>query len=62
MGLTGTGAADQYGIALLGQEGTAGEIAHQRLVDGRAVELEVIEVFGLFRWLFRVVGFLTGTK
>ena len=33
MGLAGTGAADQNGIALLGKEGTAGKIAHKCLVD-----------------------------
>ena len=36
MGLAGTGSADQHGVALLGKEGAAGEIAHERLVDRRA--------------------------
>jgi len=46
MGLAGAGTADQHGIALLGDEATAGEIIDQRLVDRRALELEVLEVLG----------------
>ena len=46
MGLAGAGPADQHGIALLCDEAAAGEIVHERLVDRRAVELEVIEVLG----------------
>src|SRR5688500_956340 len=46
MGLTGAGTADQNGIALLGDEAAAGEIIDQRLVDGRSLELEVVEVLG----------------
>src|SRR5258705_13205058 len=46
MGLSGAGTADQHGIALLGDEAAAGEIIDQRLVDGRALELEVIEILG----------------
>ena len=46
MGLAGAGAADQHGVALLGDEATAGEIVHERLVDRRALELEVVEVLG----------------
>src|SRR5205807_4320030 len=46
MGLAGAGPANQDGIALLGEEATAGEIAHQGLVDRGAVELEVVEVLG----------------
>jgi hypothetical protein len=38
MGLTGAGAADQHGIALLGDEATASEIIDQRLIDGCALE------------------------
>jgi hypothetical protein len=38
--------ADQHGIALLGKESAAGEVAHERLIDRRALELEVIEVLG----------------
>jgi hypothetical protein len=46
MGLAGAGTADQHGIALLGDEATAGEIIDQRLVDGGALELEVLQVLG----------------
>ena len=44
VGLASAGTADQHGVALLGEEGAAGKIAHQRLVDRRALELEVVEV------------------
>ena len=44
MGLGGTGAADLNGVAPLGKEGAAGEIAHKRLVDRRARELEVVAI------------------
>src|SRR5882672_1919740 len=46
MGLAGTGAADQHGVALLGDEAAAGEVIDQRLVDGCPLELEVVEVLG----------------
>ena len=46
MGLAGAGPADQHGIALLGDEATAGEIIDERLVDWRTLEVEVIEVLG----------------
>jgi hypothetical protein len=46
MGLAGTGAADQNGIALLGDEAAAGEIIDQGLVDRCALELEVLKVLG----------------
>ena len=46
MGLAGAGTADQNGIALLGDEATAGEIIDQRLVDWGALELEVLKVLG----------------
>ena len=46
MGLAGAGAADQHDVALLGEEAAAGEVAHQRLVDRRAVEVEVVDVLG----------------
>jgi hypothetical protein len=46
MGFAGAGSANQHGIALLGEESAAGEIAHQRLVDRRAVELEVFKILG----------------
>jgi len=46
MGLAGAGSTDQHSITLLGDESTAGEIAHQCFVDRRTVELEVVEVLG----------------
>jgi hypothetical protein len=46
MGLAGAGAADQHGVALLGDEAAAGEVMHQRLFDRRARELEAVEVLG----------------
>src|SRR5436190_19834014 len=46
MGLTSTGPADQHGVALLGDEAAAGEVVDERLVDRRALELEVVEVLG----------------
>ena len=39
MGLAGTGPADQHGVALLGDEATAGEVVHERLIDRRTLEL-----------------------
>ena len=44
--LAGSGSADEHGVALLGDEAAAGEIANERLVDRRALEHEVVEVFG----------------
>ena len=46
MGLAGAGAADQDGVALLGDEVTAGKVIDECLVDRRALELEVVEVLG----------------
>ena len=46
MGLSGAGPADQHGVALLGDKSAAGEVTHECLVDGRALELEVVEVLG----------------
>jgi hypothetical protein len=46
MGLAGTGAADQHGVALLGDEAAAGEVIDQRLVDGCSLELEVLKILG----------------
>src|SRR4029077_7310615 len=46
MGLAGPGTADQHDVALLGDEAAAGEIVDERLVDRRAVELEVGDVLG----------------
>ena len=46
VGFASAGAADQHGVALLGDEAAAGEIIDQGLVDGCAFELEVVEVLG----------------
>ena len=46
VGLSGAGAADHDRVALLLDEASGGEIAHQRLADRRAVEIEVLEVLG----------------
>jgi hypothetical protein len=41
--LAGAGSTDQHGVALLGKESAACEIAHQSLIDRRALKLEVGE-------------------
>src|SRR5215510_1360797 len=46
MGFAGAGASDQHHVALLDDEAAAGEVIDQRLVDRRAVELEVSNVLG----------------
>ena len=46
VGLAGAGTADQNGVTLLGDEAAAGEIIDQRLVDGCALELEVLKILG----------------
>ena len=46
MGLAGAGPADQHGVALLCNEAAASEVVHERLVDRRSLELEVLEVLG----------------
>src|SRR5436189_4464183 len=46
MRLAGAGPADQHGIALLGDEAAASEVIHERLVDRRTLELEVVEILG----------------
>ena len=46
MGLAGAGSADQHGVALLGEEGAAGEVANESLVDRRVLEGEVVDVLG----------------
>src|ERR1700676_4373041 len=46
MGFAGAGPADQPGVAFLGDGSAAGEIVDERLVDRRALELEVGEVLG----------------
>ncbi len=46
MRLAGSGAADEDGVALVGDEGAVGEVADQRLVDRRVGEVEVLDVLG----------------
>jgi hypothetical protein len=46
MRLAGACPADQNDIALIGDEGAAGEVADQALVDRRAGKIEVIDVLG----------------
>jgi hypothetical protein len=46
MRLAGAGPADQHGVALLGDEAATRKVVYERLVDGRAVEPEVVEIFG----------------
>ena len=46
MRLARAGSANQDDIALLRDEGSAGEIADEILVDWRVVEGEVVDVFG----------------
>src|SRR5271166_1925137 len=44
--LAGSCSTYKHGVALLGDEAAAGEIANERLVDRSALEHEVVEVFG----------------
>jgi hypothetical protein len=46
MGFASAGPADQHGIALLGDEAAAGQVADERLVDRRAFEPEVVDILG----------------
>ncbi len=46
MGLSGTGAADEDDVALVGEEVAAGEVADQGLVDRGVIENEVVDVLG----------------
>src|ERR1700716_2157624 len=46
MRFAGAGTADQDGVTMLGDEAAAGEIIDQRLVGGRALELEVLKILG----------------
>src|SRR5262249_34416121 len=46
MALAGAGSADQHGVARLGEKATARQIAHQRLIDRRAGEVEIVDVLG----------------
>lgn len=41
-----SGAPDQHHVALLLEEGAAGQIAYQRLVDRRLVEVELVDLLG----------------
>ena len=46
MRLAGAGSADEHGVALLGDEAAAGEVANEGLIDRRVLEGEVVEVLG----------------
>jgi hypothetical protein len=46
MALAGAGSADEDGVALLGKEVAGCQLANERLVDGRAVEAEVVDILG----------------
>jgi hypothetical protein len=46
MALASSGPSDQHDIALLGDEAATSEIIDERLVDRRAIELEVFDVLG----------------
>ena len=46
VGLAGSRAADEHEVALVVQEPPAREVAHQRLVDRRSVEDELLDVLG----------------
>jgi hypothetical protein len=46
VGLAGARAADQHDVALMRQELAASQVAHQGLVDRRAIEGEVVDVLG----------------
>ena len=44
MRLAGASAADEDDVSLLLEKAAAGKIAHQRLIDRRALEFKVVEV------------------
>ena len=46
MRLAGAGSADQHGVALLGDNAAARQIADLRLVDRRAGKIEIVDVLG----------------
>jgi hypothetical protein len=46
MRFAGAGSSDKDHVALLGDKITAGEIAHQALIERRAVEEEVVGILG----------------
>ena len=50
MRLSSSGPTDEDNVALLGDEATVGEIAHQALIDRCPFELEAIDVLG--KWQF----------
>src|SRR5690606_20387220 len=46
MGLSGPGAADQDQVALVFEEAATAQFAHQRLVDRRSIEVELVDLLG----------------
>jgi hypothetical protein len=46
MALAGSGAADQHGVALLGDESAGRQIADERLIHRRAGEVALVDVLG----------------
>jgi hypothetical protein len=46
MRFAGSSAADEDGVALVGEEGSAGQFADQSLVYRCAIEVEVLDVLG----------------
>jgi len=46
MRFTGTGSADQHGVALFGEKAAGRQVADQGLVDRRAGEVELVDVLG----------------
>jgi hypothetical protein len=46
MRFSGSGAADQHDIALMLEEFSTSEIAHQRLIDRGVVEVELVDLLG----------------
>lgn len=46
MRLAGSDAADEHGVALVGDEDAVGKAPDQHLIDRRAVEVELIDVLG----------------
>jgi hypothetical protein len=46
VGLASSGAADQDGIALIGNKAAGSQVPHEALVDRRAGEVELVDVLG----------------
>src|SRR5690606_27026361 len=46
MALAGSRATDENDVALIGDEGAGGQFPHQRFIDGRVGEVEVVDVLG----------------